>query len=134
MYSVSLESVVLVLVFNRGMRSGTVPHILAVGMGAACEIAQREMEVVWCDCLICVSRLAHGPSCSLLLLLSLCCDHLVLSRLMQYDSCRIAKLSQRLLDGIMSRLDHVVRNGDPEQTYRGERRISYLPKHALCID
>ena len=47
MYFVSLESVVLVLVFDRGMRSGTVPHILAVGMGAACEIAQREMEVVW---------------------------------------------------------------------------------------
>ena len=29
----------------RGMRSGTVPHVLAVGLGAACEVAQEEMEV-----------------------------------------------------------------------------------------
>ena len=29
----------------RGMRSGTVPHTLAVGLGAACEIAGQEMEV-----------------------------------------------------------------------------------------
>jgi len=27
------------------MRSGTVPHVLAVGLGAACEVAQEEMEV-----------------------------------------------------------------------------------------
>ena len=27
------------------MRSGTVPHTLAVGLGAACEIASQEMEV-----------------------------------------------------------------------------------------
>jgi len=29
---------------ERGMRSGTVPHVLAVGLGAACEVAQEEME------------------------------------------------------------------------------------------
>lgn len=29
----------------RGMRSGTVPHTLAVGLGAACDIASAEMEV-----------------------------------------------------------------------------------------
>ena len=33
---------------ERGMRSGTVPHTLVVGLGAACEIAAREMEV-GCD-------------------------------------------------------------------------------------
>lgn len=27
------------------MRSGTVPHTLVVGLGAACEIAGEEMEV-----------------------------------------------------------------------------------------
>ena len=27
------------------MRSGTVPHVLAVGIGAACEVAKEEMEV-----------------------------------------------------------------------------------------
>lgn len=30
---------------ERGLRSGTVPTPLAVGLGAACEIAQQEMEV-----------------------------------------------------------------------------------------
>lgn len=29
----------------RGMRSGTVPHTLVVGLGSACEVAQQEMEV-----------------------------------------------------------------------------------------
>lgn len=30
---------------ERGLRSGTVPTPLAVGLGAACSIAQEEMEV-----------------------------------------------------------------------------------------
>lgn len=30
---------------ERGLRSGTVPTNLAVGLGAACEISQHEMEV-----------------------------------------------------------------------------------------
>lgn len=30
---------------ERGMRSGTVPTPLAVGLGAACELAQTEMDV-----------------------------------------------------------------------------------------
>ena len=30
---------------ERGMRSGTVPTPLCVGMGAACELALKEMEV-----------------------------------------------------------------------------------------
>ncbi len=29
---------------ERGLRSGTLPHTLAIGLGAACEIAEREME------------------------------------------------------------------------------------------
>ena len=35
-------------IFNilfRGMRSGTVPHTLVVGLGAACDIANQEMKV-----------------------------------------------------------------------------------------
>jgi cysteine desulfurase len=31
---------------ERGIRSGTVPTPLAVGIGAACEIAQQELEVL----------------------------------------------------------------------------------------
>lgn len=30
---------------ERGLRSGTVPTPLAVGLGTACKIAQQEMEV-----------------------------------------------------------------------------------------
>ena len=30
---------------ERGLRSGTLPHSLCVGMGAACELAQQEMEI-----------------------------------------------------------------------------------------
>ena len=30
---------------ERGMRSGTLPAPLVVGLGAACEISQQEMEV-----------------------------------------------------------------------------------------
>lgn len=30
---------------ERGLRSGTVPTPLAVGLGAACDIAKKEMEV-----------------------------------------------------------------------------------------
>ena len=29
----------------RGMRSGTVPSTLVVGLGAACEVASQEIEV-----------------------------------------------------------------------------------------
>lgn len=32
---------------ERGMRSGTLPAPLVVGLGAACEIAQREMKVLF---------------------------------------------------------------------------------------
>jgi cysteine desulfurase len=30
---------------ERGLRSGTVPHFLCAGLGAACELAQKEMEM-----------------------------------------------------------------------------------------
>lgn len=35
------------------------------------------------------------------------------------DKKHIERLSKRLLDRINSKLSHVVRNGDPEQTYQG---------------
>ncbi|KAJ9098525.1 cysteine desulfurase [Naganishia cerealis] len=60
---------------ERGLRSGTVPAVLAVGLGEACRIAEREMQD----------------------------DHL-----------RISQLATRLITGITSQIDFVVRNGDPE--------------------
>lgn len=67
-------------IFHRGMRSGTLPHPLVVGIGAACEIAGKEMT---------------------------------------YDLEHVRRLSKRLIDGITSQLDFVIRNGDPEMTYEG---------------
>ncbi|KAL0946809.1 hypothetical protein HGRIS_012978 [Hohenbuehelia grisea] len=58
---------------ERGLRSGTLPTALAVGIGEAARIAKQEM---------------------------------------QRDHARISELSRRLIDGINSRVEHVVRNGD----------------------
>ena len=71
---------------ERGIRSGTVPTPLVVGLGAACEVAAREMD---------------------------------------YDSRRITRLSNRLVNGIQSALSHVVRNGDPETSYPGCVNLSF---------
>ncbi|KAH9945840.1 cysteine desulfurase NFS1 [Epithele typhae] len=58
---------------ERGLRSGTLPAALAVGMGEAARIAKLEMA---------------------------------------RDSARVKELSDRLINGINSRVEHVVRNGD----------------------
>lgn len=71
---------------ERGLRSGTVPTPLAVGMGAACEIAIKEMA---------------------------------------YDHKWMEKLSKRLMDQIFGKLQHVIRNGDPVQTYPGCVNLSF---------
>lgn len=71
---------------ERGIRSGTVPAPLAVGMGEACRIAKREMV---------------------------------------YDHEYISGLSKRLLDQICGQLSHVIRNGDPDQSYPGCINLSF---------
>ena len=40
-----LDIIILLLFHYRGMRSGTLPHVLCVGLGTACEVAKHEMEV-----------------------------------------------------------------------------------------
>ncbi|KAI0636667.1 cysteine desulfurase NFS1 [Trametes polyzona] len=59
---------------ERGLRSGTLPTALVVGMGEAARIAKQEMA---------------------------------------RDRARVKELSDRLINGINSRIEHVVRNGDP---------------------
>ncbi|RUS22161.1 cysteine desulfurase [Endogone sp. FLAS-F59071] len=71
---------------ERGLRSGTVPTPLVVGLGEACRIAAEEMP---------------------------------------YDHERISKLSRRLIEGITSKVDHVIRNGDPDRTYAGCINLSF---------
>ena len=69
---------------ERGIRSGTVPTPIVVGLGAACKIAREEME---------------------------------------HDHAKVKALSDRLINGITSRLTHVTRNGDPKNGYPGVCRI-----------
>uniref|UniRef100_A0A914CNV0 cysteine desulfurase n=1 Tax=Acrobeloides nanus TaxID=290746 RepID=A0A914CNV0_9BILA len=71
---------------ERGMRSGTLPTPLIVGLGEACDIANREREL---------------------------------------DYEHVSKLAKRLLDGLNSKLQNVVRNGDPEFTYPGCINLSF---------
>ncbi|WVQ76713.1 cysteine desulfurase IscS [Cryptococcus sp. DSM 104548] len=59
---------------ERGLRSGTVPAPIVVGLGEACRIAKQEMAA---------------------------------------DHVRIKELSDRLINGITSQVDMIVRNGDP---------------------
>ncbi|WWC67587.1 cysteine desulfurase IscS [Kwoniella pini CBS 10737] len=59
---------------ERGLRSGTVPAPLVVGLGEACRLATQEMA---------------------------------------NDHARVKELSDRLINGITSQVDHIVRNGDP---------------------
>lgn len=65
---------------ERGMRSGTLAPPLAVGLGEACAISNREM---------------------------------------QFDLAHVTQLADRLVGGLQSKLDHVIRNGDSKQTYPG---------------
>merc|ERR1712154_38790 len=71
---------------ERGLRSGTVPTPLAVGLGEACRIAKEEME---------------------------------------YDHAYISKLSERFKSKIMSELEDVIFNGDPETNYPGCVNLSF---------
>ncbi|KAJ2083019.1 cysteine desulfurase [Coemansia sp. RSA 988] len=71
---------------ERGIRSGTVPSSLVVGMGSAAALSARELD---------------------------------------YDYRHISNLSRRLVDGIQSRVSHVVRNGDPNHIYPGCVNLSF---------
>lgn len=71
---------------ERGIRSGTVPTPLVVGLGAAAEVACKEMD---------------------------------------YDHRWMEFLSERLIQKIFSALPHVIRNGDPVNTYPGCVNLSF---------
>lgn len=79
---------------ERGIRSGTVPTPLVVGMGAAAELAQNEMD---------------------------------------YDHKWMEFLSKRLVDKIFAALPHVVRNGDPVETYPGCINLSFAYVEGIIL-
>lgn len=71
---------------ERGIRSGTLPSFLAVGLGKACQVAAQEME---------------------------------------NDARHIDRLSRKLYNGVMDKLEGVVLNGDSEQRYWGNINLSF---------
>jgi cysteine desulfurase len=71
---------------ERGMRSGTLPTPLAVGLGEACRLAKLEMG---------------------------------------NDHAHVSRLSKKLIDGLTSRIPHIVRNGDSTRSYPGCVNFSF---------
>lgn len=71
---------------ERGMRSGTLPTPLVVGLGKAAEIAGVEMEM---------------------------------------ENARLTKLSERFLNGIMSKIPDVFMNGDAKHRIPGNLNLSF---------
>lgn len=49
----------------------------------------------------------------------------IAKREMKYDHAWMEKLSKRFLDKMYSKLTHVIRNGDPEQSYAGCINLSF---------
>lgn len=92
---------------ERGLRSGTVPTPLAVGLGAACSIAQQEMEVKNEPAKLCWIKSVWR----VFLILHATC--------VQYDHERISMLANHMVQKIMSAIPDVILNGDPEQRYSG---------------
>lgn len=95
---------------ERGIRSGTVPTPLVVGLGAAVEVAMKEMNV----CRTISTNLLSSEHRVDMFMLSF-----------QYDHKWMEYLSTRLIDKIMSNLPCVVRNGDPKSTYPGCVNLSF---------
>ena len=44
---------------------------------------------------------------------------------MEYDHAHVSRLSKRLIEGMTSRLEHVIFNGDPDNTYAGCVNLSF---------
>lgn len=97
---------------ERGLRSGTVPTPLAVGLGAACSIAQQEMEVKKRNKEKNPPKVNSAVRRSDSWCLCLCPGQ-------QYDHQRVSMLANRLVQKIMSAIPDVVMNGDPSQRYPG---------------
>lgn len=49
---------------------------------------------------------------------------LTVPSLQQYDYRHVSQMSERLVEGLTSGLDHVIRNGDEHQSYPGRAGLS----------
>ncbi|KAJ3932811.1 MAG: pyridoxal phosphate-dependent transferase [Lentinula lateritia] len=84
---------------ERGLRSGTLPTALAVGLGEAARIAKKEMARS-------MTRVIHSQ------LGNDFCAGVLTTFILNMDNIHVNFLSKRLIDGINSQVEHVVRNGD----------------------
>ena len=85
---------------ERGLRSGTLPHFLAIGMGAACRVAAEEMEN----------------------------DHARIKRLSgrrAFYFCDSKKILDKFRTRVESELEKVVLNGSVEHNYPGILNMSF---------
>ena len=86
---------------ERGLRSGTLPHFLAIGMGAACRVAAEEMEN----------------------------DHARIKRLSGRQFFDFQSFKKKFLDKFRTRveteLEKVVLNGSVEHNYPGILNMSF---------
>ena len=58
----------------------------------------------------------------------------VLWYISQYDHDHVSRMSERLVKGMMSRLDHVIRNGDDPNSYPGMHDGSIIILSlSLCV-
>ncbi|CAE6389323.1 unnamed protein product [Rhizoctonia solani] len=99
---------------ERGLRSGTLPTALAVGIGEACRIAKLEMKVsfallfsfwAWVSLVMNAATNAFGNARRF--------STNIFVNLFQADHAHVSALSKRLVEGINARVEHIVRNGDP---------------------
>lgn len=136
---------------ERGLRSGTLPTALCVGLGEASRIAKLEMMVsnipIYLDAVMHIPHITSG-SCAAqfravsletsrhdqdkragVLTSAISCFRdklldLLTHRCKQRDHARVSQLSDRLIKGINSQVEHVVRNGDP-RGYPGCVNLSF---------
>ena len=124
---------------ERGLRSGTLPHPIVAGFGAACEIAGREMvrasgqwhqrPVVTPPTLFVVATsIAWRPASSARRSLWAPHDadrpaHPLAPQ--ERDIAHVTRLGDRLRQGIMNRIDHCVVNGSTDSRYPGNINISF---------
>ncbi|KHJ98905.1 aminotransferase, class V [Oesophagostomum dentatum] len=97
---------------ERGIRSGTLPTALCVGLGEACRIAKEEMGIYfscWTSLMDVVSAWYSSYR----------------SSVPEMDATHIKRLSKMLIDGIQSKCSDIIRNGDPAHAYPGCVNLSF---------
>lgn len=90
---------------ERGLRSGTLPAPLCVGLGVAAKICKEEMQVS-----------------DLNILKNSIMSHVLIFK---YDHERVKVLSKRLIDRLQGALTHIIINGDQKHSYPGCVNISF---------